>query len=269
MAKIPCIFCLADTANSRTIEHIIPESLGNAEHVLPAGVVCDACNNYFGRKIEGPLLSSEYFKWLRSNQWVQNKMGRVPPMNGIMPSIRRNVDVWMDGAFLMIAAQQEKHQQELEEAMLSGRAKRVFIPFPKPFDQWLMSRFLGKVSIEALAARLMETPGWREEMLGQEAMAPLRYHVRSGNRASTWKFSHRRLYDPNQVFVSEDGSYEILHEFDFVYTEKGYLFFVLALFGEEFVIDMGSPTLEDYEQWLKSKQNRSALAPWPFLDSHK
>lgn len=258
----PCIFCHSDAGGLRSIEHIVPESLGNKDHVLPAGIVCDVCNNYFARKIEEPLLSSEYFVWLRSHQWVENKRGRVPPLTGILPSLRKSVDVWVNGSSLTMAAKQEKHQHELEEALRTERTKRVYIPFPSPPDQWLMSRFLGKVAVEALAARFMQIVGWRDELLKQEALKPLRDHVRTGDKSSKWNFAHRRLYNPNELFVENNEVHEILHEFTFVYTGSGNLFFVLALFGEEFAIDMGSPTLDQYEQWQRSNEHVGALAPW-------
>ena len=56
-----CIFCKQDSGTSKTIEHIIPESLGNKDHILSRGVVCDYCNNHFGLKIEEPLLDSDYW----------------------------------------------------------------------------------------------------------------------------------------------------------------------------------------------------------------
>ena len=34
-----CIFCKKDSSNSRSVEHIPPESLSNEEHTLPAGIV--------------------------------------------------------------------------------------------------------------------------------------------------------------------------------------------------------------------------------------
>jgi hypothetical protein len=49
-----CPFFKSDSTASRSIEHIIPESLGNMTQILPPGVVCDGCNNYFSRKVEGP-----------------------------------------------------------------------------------------------------------------------------------------------------------------------------------------------------------------------
>src|SRR4051812_27668106 len=42
--------------------HVVPECVGNKDqHVLPAGVVCKSCNNYFGSKIEPALLSDPHF----------------------------------------------------------------------------------------------------------------------------------------------------------------------------------------------------------------
>ncbi|RHJ93598.1 MULTISPECIES: HNH endonuclease [Bacteroidales] len=59
-----CIFCTQNSENSKSVEHIIPESLGNKLTVLSKGIVCDECNNYFARKIEGEMLSSLILKAL-------------------------------------------------------------------------------------------------------------------------------------------------------------------------------------------------------------
>lgn len=73
-----CIFCKVDSSRSVSVEHIIPESMGNTDHVLPRGAVCDGCNGYFARKIEGPLLASPLFRQLRFGMQVANKRGRIP-----------------------------------------------------------------------------------------------------------------------------------------------------------------------------------------------
>ncbi len=51
-------FCKQCSDLSNSVEHIIPESLGNKNHVLPKGIVCDRCNNYFTLKIE-----KMFWKW--------------------------------------------------------------------------------------------------------------------------------------------------------------------------------------------------------------
>lgn len=73
-----CIFCKHDSSTSVSVEHIVPESLGNIDHVLPVGVVCDGCNQYFARKVERQLLESPMFRLLRADMAIPNKRGRIP-----------------------------------------------------------------------------------------------------------------------------------------------------------------------------------------------
>src|SRR5229473_3930495 len=105
-----CIFCKGDSTQSRSVEHIIPEALGNIEHVLPRGVVCDGCNNYFARKVEGPLLETPWFRHVRSRQWIGNKRGYVPPMSGVVPGARTGAHVWLNGQDLTLGGRTEKEQ---------------------------------------------------------------------------------------------------------------------------------------------------------------
>lgn len=43
--ELGCLFCKAQLGPFKSVEHIVSESLGNTELILPAGVVCDPCNN--------------------------------------------------------------------------------------------------------------------------------------------------------------------------------------------------------------------------------
>lgn len=61
-----CIWCLEEPPNAtfKSESHVLPKCIGNIEkQVLPQGVVCDKCNNYFGTKLEPkfidePILST-------------------------------------------------------------------------------------------------------------------------------------------------------------------------------------------------------------------
>jgi hypothetical protein len=77
-----CIFCKNDSTNSKSVEHIIPESLGNKNNILPKGVVCDSCNSYFGSKIEKAVLEMPYFKSLRGRIMIENKKGKISSVSG-------------------------------------------------------------------------------------------------------------------------------------------------------------------------------------------
>jgi HNH endonuclease len=254
-----CIFCKGDSEGSRSVEHIIPEALGNTEHTLPRGVVCDTCNNYFARKIEGPLLESPWFRHARSRQWVPNKRGFVPPMTGVVPGARMTANVWMDMPRLTFEGRNEAENNQLMDAVLSGRASSVYIPIITALDQKLMARFLGKIAIEILAQRLMPVDGWEESLIDDPQLEPLRRFVRIGDRPSSWPFSRRRIYGEDDLQLEWDGGYQVLHEYTLLYTKKMELYAVVCIFGEEFAINFGGPDIESYSAWLGSNGGRSPL----------
>lgn len=59
-------------------EHVIPETLGNAELVLPAGVVCDRCNNGPLAALDEALCGFHPYKAFRTLHGVPTKAGRPP-----------------------------------------------------------------------------------------------------------------------------------------------------------------------------------------------
>jgi hypothetical protein len=256
---VRCIFCKSDSSESRSVEHIIPEALGNIEHVLPPGVVCDRCNNYFARKVEGPLLETPWFRHVRSRQWVTNKRGFVPPMSGVVPGARMGANVWLDGPKLVLGGRNEKELFQLETAILSGRASSVYIPIVEAIDERLMSRFLAKVAIEILAHRLIAVEGWEEPLIDDAQLDPLRRYARIGDRPSLWPFSRRRIHGEEDCQVEVEGGFQVLHEFTLLYSEKRELYGVLCLFGEEFAINFGGPEISGYSTWLSEHRGRSPL----------
>jgi hypothetical protein len=80
---VHCIFCKSDSSTSRSIEHIIPESLGNTDHVLPVGIVCDSCNNYLAREVEKPFVDPLYLRERHLRAELRNKKNRIPAIDGI------------------------------------------------------------------------------------------------------------------------------------------------------------------------------------------
>ena len=81
-----CLFCKKNSDDSKSVEHIVPESLGNVSYVLPKGVVCDKCNNYFSRKVEKPFLDLPAVQSLRFHQVIPSKRDNVPSINAMLGS---------------------------------------------------------------------------------------------------------------------------------------------------------------------------------------
>jgi hypothetical protein len=63
----------------------------------------------------------------------------------------------------------------------------------------------------------------------------------------------------NAVFRDGPTYYELLHEFDLLVTETMEHYFVVAICGAEFVINLGGPMLDGYQRWLKQNGDASPL----------
>ncbi len=55
---------------------MVPEALGNHTLLLSPRIVCDGCNNYFSRRVEGPFLNAPATQLLRHEQCLVSKRGR-------------------------------------------------------------------------------------------------------------------------------------------------------------------------------------------------
>jgi hypothetical protein len=74
-----------DSSSSKSVENILPESLGNKSHILQKGTVCDGCNNYFAGKVEKKVLEKPYFKNVRYRNFITTKKGRLVADKTLFP----------------------------------------------------------------------------------------------------------------------------------------------------------------------------------------
>ncbi len=248
---MPCIFCRADASSSRSVEHIVPESLGNQSRVLPAGTVCDRCNAYFAVKVEKPLLESAWLTSLRFHEAIPSKRGRIPTVVGIHAESSVSVTACktVDGATDIIVNERDEDRlcRSLDK---QGKGRLVFCaehPVPIP----LVERFMAKCAVEMLAQRVMSTPDWRSALERQSELDPIRRFARFGD-GDRWPVHIRRIYPSNTAFLFDDGNPEqVMHEYDLLYSDRNELYAVLILFGLEFSINLGGPELDGYLDWIQ------------------
>ena len=177
-----CIFCKSPSAGSASEEHIIPESLGNVEHVLPPGWVCDTCNNYLSREVEAPFLNSCYGRNARFEMRVPSKRGRIPPAMGLHPQSASQIDVHVDeDGCLTICAAPGEDEAGFARTIRSSTHGNILIPAAMaPTPSYETSRFIAKVALESLAHRCINEPGWNEEIVHKRELDELRVYVRRG-----------------------------------------------------------------------------------------
>lgn len=76
-----CIYCLGTEGSFTSEEHVVPESLGNDDAVLPKGFVCDACNNGVLSGLDSALINFEPIAFLRVQHVPYTKAGKFPKAN--------------------------------------------------------------------------------------------------------------------------------------------------------------------------------------------
>jgi hypothetical protein len=254
-----CIFCKQVSDNSTSVEHIIPESLGNCEHILFKGIVCDSCNKYFAVKIEKPVLENPYFISVRHRNFIKNKKNSIPSERAF---IAGDTNVFID-------VNDGSHSIIIEDSntinkIINGKVTSMIVPFYNSPDlnDRDMSRFLGKMALECLAYRGKENLEWLNEITDKSELDDLRFYVRFGNKPDFWKYNQRRIYNEEDMFLDEkygQEPFEILHEFTLVYTDSLELYFVINIMGIEYAINFGEPNIDGYKKWLMENNNASPL----------
>lgn len=257
-----CIFCKSNSEGSVSVEHVIPESLGNEDHVLPRGWVCDGCNNYLATKVEKPFLDSLYGRNSRSSMCIPNKRGRIPPAEGWHAQSRTRVEVlYAPREDICVGAAPGEDESRWVESLQTDAHGTLYIPTPDtPESNNITARFIAKVALEVLALRCIGIAGWNDELVDMPELDELRRYVRRGIPNLLWPVHIRRIYAQDFLFPDDvHGPHQVLHEFDILHTPAGEYFVVMAILGLEYVINLGGPELDGYHEWLKSNGGKSPL----------
>jgi uncharacterized protein YlaI len=268
-----CIFCHKDSSISKSVEHIIPESLGNKHHFLSKGYVCDECNHYFAIKIENELLSQPYFVSLRFRNEISTKKGKLVRQKMFFPGALKSTDVVMqttdDGVIVSF------DDEEIFEAIKVGKSREMITPYiPEPeYPNKIMSRFLAKCAYEHFLYNMGKEQYdlCVQELLCEESdiLKALREYARYG-KGEYWQYNQRRIYSEGDVVFNqnEDLNYEILHEMKFFTREhkrfpNGYVeaevYFVIVIAGIEYAICISDPNISEYQKWLEEHNGISPL----------
>lgn len=268
-----CLFCKQDSGTSKSVEHIIPESLGNSTLVLPAGYVCDKCNNYFAREVEKPFLEQAYIKLLRFQEAVPSKKKRIPTAQGILNN-GHVVEIEKKLVNGKVHTNVKVPPEAFSELLKAQRSKLIipaFTDYNAIKNNRIVSRFIAKMALEALAAKLSSFDNSLDTLVDDKQYDPIRNHARLGT-TKDWPCSIRRIYSINKKWNTLDNKdVQVIHESDFLFPSCEWadlpdseyvtseLYFIVILWGIEYAINMGGPELEGYEVWLREHNNVSPL----------
>lgn len=105
-------------------------NLGNTEHVLQAGVVCDGCNNYFASKVGGPLLLDPYFREQCSRAGILSKKRNLPQVKALHPQSRTVIELirHIGGSVISVGVVCEKDEKRWVESVLTQNHGSIYVP---------------------------------------------------------------------------------------------------------------------------------------------
>ncbi len=137
-----CIFCKSTTGKFTTREHILPESLGGGDWaVLPEGLLCDKCQNFFGSSIEQQALADYPFSYFRVFSGIPTKKGKPPWFASWEGTIKASLH---PGIFVY------EPPEIFRNAVEEGR-KSVIRLLAHPLKPQIVCRFLLKMGLEVVA----------------------------------------------------------------------------------------------------------------------
>lgn len=269
-----CIFCHKESSTSRSVEHIVPESLGNKSHVLSKGCICDNCNHYFAVKIEKELLEQPYFRSYRFRNEILTKKDKLVKESAIFPGVLKSTEITMQTTDEGTIA--SFNDEDILKFINKNGGKGIMItaciPFPE-YPNQIMSRFLAKCAYEYFLYSMGESNYdlCIQEFLAEDSdqLQSIREYARFG-KGVCWQYHQRRIYSEGTLFINaEHGSpYELLHEMKLLTTDVQHLdggltevtlYYILAIGGIEYAICLNDPNISGYQRWLKEHDFHSPL----------
>lgn len=210
-----CLFC-GNGKCFTTVEHIIPESMGNDDLVLTKEV-CDKCQNYLSQ-IENYVLNKTPIGFWRTLLTIRNKKGKLASVNftkldnsKIFPDFHRDHD---NVSF-------RSHPDFTTEIIHpkfrnpDEHGKLTYVITPKVILE--IGRFLGKIAIELIC--LADRDNARETEFNS-----LRKYVREGSMNELWPLFHSTKGEIRDLFTytqSEIGLKEDVECYSYSINQVG------------------------------------------------
>jgi hypothetical protein len=231
----------------------MPESIGSKRRILPVGVVCDKCNNYFARKVEQPVLNHPWMRNLRAWNQVPSKKGNYPSLVGHIAGTDVKVNMRKgEGGKIIFASENRGAASKLQSVMAENFEVPLIFTIEDDVPKKEMSRFLCKMALETCAELFCGDQKSIDMVVDEPFYDRIRAYARYGNKPEHWPFHQRTLFPMDTLMRHPETNEWVNVGFGctIFMTKRNETFFVFLLYGVEFVINVGGPSLSGYEEWL-------------------
>ena len=205
---------------------------------------------------------------------VPNKKNRFPKINGVLDN----------GSPIMMSKKQYNNEiihileiapEEMEKFFVDNSTQIIMPAFTNESvlkNDKIVSRFIAKIALEALALRLKTVEKSLDDLIDDINYDAIRKHARLGY-IENWPCSVRRIYSYDKNWGTDNDPEQKIYECDFLLIPfdkeidinnikepiLAELYFVVVIWGMEFAMNMAGPEIEGYLKWLEEHNNISPL----------
>ncbi|MDC0679011.1 hypothetical protein [Sorangium atrum] len=207
---------------------------------------------------------------LRAWYRVPNKNGDHPSLTGVLigPDIDISLRVTPHDE-LDIRPERgrdiDRYEKALQHNDSRGEPSLFAFPIDRDPPQREMARFLAKMALEALALWVHDSPTGLDNLIDSPHFDRIRHFARRGDNFDEWPYGRRRIF-PEETLMRHPISGEWVQAgfgYDLFLTKRRETFFVFCLYGVEYVINTGGPSIAGYNEWLADHHGIS-----PFVERH-
>ncbi|MBI9050126.1 MAG: hypothetical protein JEZ00_11945 [Anaerolineaceae bacterium] len=239
-----CLFCQS-MGPFNTIEHIIPESLGN-DDLLLRGQVCDSCQAYFGKEVEQFVLNKTPIAFWRTFLGIKTKKGKNPSVNLNQPKIQKGVFptthpkhdnvgyTYHEDGSVSIDIDDLKIVNDIK---FGAKSKFSFGMTPKVLH--MLGRFLCKVGLELLCLN-------DSNQAKSDEFQASRQYARFGEFKGLWPifhFTNGSLRELRRINTDEEGLLEEVdcYSYSLLFLKQDYVLFLFTMGTDNWVISLNDP----------------------------
>ncbi|MFA6667721.1 MAG: HNH endonuclease [Bacilli bacterium] len=234
--NIKCPFCgqIITENNSKSKEHILPESLGNKDEkfIFDKGIICDKCNNYFSRNIEEDFLNLQTIKLLRSYNRIPSKKNKIPSMDALICGDIAKV-VFHHNRIIL------ECEPETCIKIFNNKPEIIFSKcecLDELQESYVVSRFLAKVCSEYLILLCIHHKVNYNDFIAKSGVKKLYEYVRYGSiNGDVFNYSVEK-YKDIKTSISDD----VFCSIDMDYKEKD-MKMIFTLYTLKFILYLGKP----------------------------
>ena len=161
---------------------------------------------------------------------------------------------------LQLATEMHRNGPALSEVIACGFEQPLIFTIEAEPPPREMSRFLCKMALETVAELFCSDPCGMERIVDEPYFDNIRNYVRHGINFKEWPYSQRQIFPEDTLMRHPETNQWVRAGFGcgLFMNKRQETLFAFCLYGVEFVVNVGGPSIAGYQEWL---QHHNGISP--------